>query len=172
MFYCRFETKPLGVMVKLDLSKLSVNGDYDISGHILTFPVGGKGKATITVGMQKLLNDYEDFEISCLFSPLFSDKAVARVGMLFKLREDRGMTFTTLDNLRLDLQEVKGVYLNLEDADASQENAILNSYGDAIFEILRPTLNEALSKLFNDRWKKILAYVPADYIFADLPSAS
>lgn len=92
--------------------------------------------------------------------------------MLFKLREDRGMTFTTLDNLRLDLQEVKGVYLNLEDADASQENAILNSYGDAIFEILRPTLNEALSKLFNDRWKKILAYVPADYIFADLPSAS
>ncbi|XP_005187205.1 uncharacterized protein LOC101890206 [Musca domestica] len=142
----RFETKPLGVMVKMGLKKLAVNGGYDINGHIFTLPVGGKGTATISV-----------------------ESAVARVGILFKLAEDRGYTFTTVDDLRLDLQEVRGVYLNLDGADSSQENAILNSYGDAIFEILRPTLNEVLSKLFKDRWTKIFNYVPANYVFADLP---
>ncbi|XP_075154171.1 uncharacterized protein LOC142227508 [Haematobia irritans] len=142
----RFVKSPLGLMIKLALPKLLVEGGYDISGHILTYKVGGNGKASISV-----------------------EKSVANVAMLLQKRQDRSFTFTTIDDLRLDLQQVSGVHLNLEDSDASMENAILNTYGDAIFEILRPSLNAALSKLFKDRWTKIFAYVPADYLFSDLP---
>uniref|UniRef100_A0A1I8PEW6 Hemolymph juvenile hormone binding protein n=1 Tax=Stomoxys calcitrans TaxID=35570 RepID=A0A1I8PEW6_STOCA len=145
----KFVRSPLGLMIKLAMPKLIVEGGYDINGHILTLPVGGQGKASISV-----------------------DKSIANVAMLLQKREDRGFTFTTVDDLRLDLQQVSGVHLNLEDSDASQENAILNTYGDAIFEILRPSLNAALSKLFKDRWAKIFAYVPAEYVFADLPNTT
>ncbi|XP_011294035.1 uncharacterized protein LOC101890382 [Musca domestica] len=142
-----FKPKPLSILAKCVVPKLVLSGDYNITGHLLEYPLDGMGKASLTVEQSRV-----DITVRLL------------------AREERNLLFTDVERLHLNLRDISGLRLQLDNRAAeAKANEILNQNEPGIFDILRPSLNGAFGRIMQDYWTKILAYVPASYLFEDLP---
>uniref|UniRef100_A0A1I8NPM3 Uncharacterized protein n=1 Tax=Stomoxys calcitrans TaxID=35570 RepID=A0A1I8NPM3_STOCA len=150
-----FITDPLGMSALFDLSKITMKGEYNISGHILEMPLEGNGQAVISV-----------------------DKIVVELKIRFIRRQEKDNLFLDVERLRLDIHELSGLNLkfdNLFNGNSAQSTAahkVLNENSSTIFKVFRPSLNGAMGRLMKEYWSKIFAYIPATYAFSDLPSVN
>ncbi|XP_061402735.1 protein takeout-like, partial [Musca vetustissima] len=145
-----FKAKPLSLQAKFLVPKIVISGDYNITGHLLEYPLDGIGKASLTV-----------------------EKSLVDISIRFIVREERNLLFTDVERLHLNLRDINGLRLSLDNRAAEDKaNQILNQNEPGIFEILRPSLNGAFGRIMKDYWSKISAYVPATYMFEDLPIVS
>ncbi|XP_073821696.1 protein takeout-like [Musca autumnalis] len=145
-----YKAKPLSIQSTFVVPKIVISGDYNITGHLLEYPLDGTGKASLTI--EQILVD---------------------MNKRFLVREERNVIFTDIERLHLNVRDINGLHLRLDNKAAeSKANEILNQNEPGIFEILRPSLNGAFGRIIKDHLSKIFAYVPANYIFEGIPVAS
>lgn len=91
-----------------------------------------------------------------------------------KLREENGHKFTDLDKLRVEVADLGRLQSNWENLFNGQRdleesaNALFNDNWKELFEALKPSFTLTVQKVLEDRFRKLLAYIPADYYFEDL----
>lgn len=68
-------------------------------------------------------------------------------------------------NFHIQFDNLFGGNKELEDS----ANAVFNENWRDLFDIMRPVLEEMLNAFTVERFKKIFAFVPADFFFTDLP---
>ncbi|XP_073819946.1 protein takeout-like [Musca autumnalis] len=135
----------------LTVPELMMTSDYVMNGRIFALSLNGNGKA-----QHKLENI--KFNIICKL----------------KLREENGFKFTDLDKLRVNVADVslfQSHWENLFNGQRDLEdsaNALFNDNWKELFTVIRPSFSLAVEKVLSDRFRKIFAYIPGSYYFADI----
>ncbi|KAM7361954.1 protein takeout [Cochliomyia hominivorax] len=150
-----FNSNTLVTRLKLFVPKLRFDSNYKVDGRILNLPLKGNGKAV--------------FEI---------DNIELFVNLKLKLRDEYGHTFTDIAKLQAEVGDVGGFHIHLGNLFNGQKdleestNAVLNESWRNLFEVLRPSITEAVQVVLNDRLSKAFSHVPADYFIADIASVA
>ncbi|XP_065358859.1 uncharacterized protein LOC135953105 [Calliphora vicina] len=150
-----FNPKTLKTKIKLFVPKLRFDSDYKLDGRILGLALNGNGKA--------------HFEV---------EKFVLILHMQLKLRDEHGFTFTDVDQLQVDIADVGGFRIQLDNLFNGQKvledstNALFNENWRDFYTILRPAILESVGVVMKDRLSKAYGYVPGNYFIEDLPSAA
>ncbi|XP_073814730.1 uncharacterized protein [Musca autumnalis] len=150
-----FDTNELFAKVTLVVPKLNIHSDYTIRGRILSLALNGNGKAFIRA---------EHLEIKLLIR--------------FNLRDEDGLTFMDIDKLHVEIKEVGGFGIRLDNLFHGQHvleesaHVVFNENWHEFYEILRPAIKSAIETIITERLGKIFANVPATFIISELPSAA
>ncbi|XP_061397266.1 circadian clock-controlled protein daywake-like [Musca vetustissima] len=135
--------------------KFTMNSDYNAKGQILGLPLNSNGKLTLS-----------------------AEKFAVHITMKLKLRDEGGFTFTDIEKLHLDITSIGGftVYMgNLFNGQKELEdsaNALFNENWRELYQILNPAIRQSVETVMLDRIGKVYAFVPANFLVADIPSAA
>ncbi|XP_059217334.1 uncharacterized protein LOC106094549 [Stomoxys calcitrans] len=150
-----FDINKLIATSTLVVPKLNINSDYSIKGRILSLALNGNGKAFIR-----------------------ADHLEIKLVMGFKLRDEDGFTFADIEELYVDIKEVGGFGIRLDNLFHGHEvleesaNAVFNDNWHEFYEILRPAIKVAIETIMTDRLSKLFSYIPATYFIEDIPTAA
>ncbi|XP_075147669.1 protein takeout-like [Haematobia irritans] len=139
------------VKLQSQIPKVHVKAEYNINGRILALPLIGSGRALVDV-----------------------ENLVTESSLKYKLREENGIIFADVEKLRVEIKDVGGFHLNLDNPNSDQmvleeaANAALNENWREYFEILRPSIAGAIESIVSGHLKKIFAYIPAKYFIEDI----
>ncbi|XP_075158067.1 uncharacterized protein LOC142231337 [Haematobia irritans] len=137
--------------VQVYVPKVNINADYSVKGRVLTLPLDGNGKARIVI--KKLKID---------------------VAIRLKGRKEDGFFFTDIDKIRMDINDVGGFQLDLDNLFNGQKvleetaNRLFNDNWRDLYEVMKPSISATVEKILDDRFRKIFSYVPANYFIENI----
>uniref|UniRef100_A0A1I8MB68 Hemolymph juvenile hormone binding protein (JHBP) n=1 Tax=Musca domestica TaxID=7370 RepID=A0A1I8MB68_MUSDO len=146
-----FELTKLVNKMTMTVPELIMTSDYVMKGRILALSLNGNGKAQTKL---------ENLKLNVIYK--------------MKLREENRHKFTDLDKLRVEVVDLGRLQSNWENLFNGQRdleesaNALFNDNWKELFEALKPSFTLTVQKVLEDRFRKLFAYIPADYYFEDL----
>ncbi|XP_013117221.2 protein takeout [Stomoxys calcitrans] len=146
-----FNPTKLITKVKFTVPKVQIDADYKVKGRVLTLPLDGNGKAKIVI-----------------------EKLKMEVAVRLKLRKEDGALFTDVEKTRLEIHEVGGFQLRLDNLFNGQKvleetaTSLFNDNWRDLYEVMKPSISATVQTVMNDRFSKIFHYVPVTYYISDI----
>uniref|UniRef100_A0A1A9ZSQ6 Protein takeout n=1 Tax=Glossina pallidipes TaxID=7398 RepID=A0A1A9ZSQ6_GLOPL len=131
--------------------QLKVQSDYKVDGRILSLPLNGHGKLNFVV-----------------------DKIAMAIKIKYKLRKEHGFTFSDVVEFHLDIKEIGGFNIKLENLFNGQKdledaaNMTFNENWRDLYEALKPAIRQACEALLANRVKAVFKFIPASYFIENL----
>ncbi|XP_075158089.1 circadian clock-controlled protein daywake-like [Haematobia irritans] len=150
-----YDTKKLVFTTKLKVPKFTIKSNYKMKGKIVQLDLNTDGKLELDI-----------------------EHLIAKVMMKFKLYDRYCHTFTHLEELHLEITDIKGLNIYMTNLFKGQKdleenlNKQFNDNWKEFYEVLRPTISSTAESVMKYRLGEVFDYVPATYIVSDLPNAS
>uniref|UniRef100_A0A1A9W9I7 Protein takeout n=1 Tax=Glossina brevipalpis TaxID=37001 RepID=A0A1A9W9I7_9MUSC len=131
--------------------QLKVESDYKVDGRILSLPLNGHGKLAFIV-----------------------DKITMAINIKYKLRQDHGVQFADIVEFHLDIKEIGGFNIKLENLFNGQKdledaaNMTFNDNWRDLYEALKPAIRQTCEAVLANRVKAVFKFIPASYFIESL----
>jgi len=136
---------------KILMPKISFDADYKLKGRVLTIPLNGAGTANFETG-----------------------NTVIYLQLNMKIRKENGFVFTDVTDASCNIKSVDSLHVQLNNLFNGQKeledstNALFNENWREFYGILKPVVEETMVAILKDRFKKLFAYVPGNYLIKDI----
>ncbi|XP_017488307.1 PREDICTED: protein takeout-like [Rhagoletis zephyria] len=149
------DKKTLVLDARLELPKLHAVGNYKVKGSVLGLNINGQGDCTFDASKIRLA-----FHLTT------------------KLRDEGDLTFSEVLSFKAKILEIGDFHIDVmrlfdgQPELTSTANDLFNQNWRELFGILGPTLEQTLEAVLGDRLMRMYKYIPASYLFVNLPTAS
>lgn len=95
-----------------------------------------------------------------------------------KLRDEGDLTFSEVTSFKAKILEIGEFHIDVKNLFNGQQeleataNDLFNQNWRELLGILTPTLEQTLEAVLGDRLMKMYKFIPANYMFVNLPTAS
>ncbi|XP_017005321.2 protein takeout [Drosophila takahashii] len=134
----------------ISVPKLRFNFEYKVKGHVVALNLNGHG------------NGYFEAENALIYLEM-AVKPVTTADGVFADVQNVKVNFREIKQFRIKLENLFGGNKDLEDT----ANTLFNENWRDFYDVLRPAVEQTVSGVLLDRFKKTFAYVPATYLIKD-----
>ncbi|XP_052834760.1 circadian clock-controlled protein daywake [Drosophila gunungcola] len=134
----------------ITVPKLRFNFEYKVKGHVVALNLNGHG------------NGYFEAENALIYLELAVKPQATAEGSFANVQSVK-VNFREIKQFRIKLENLFGGNKDLEDT----ANTLFNENWRDFYEVLRPAVEQTVSGVLLDRFKKTFAYVPATYLIKD-----
>lgn len=143
----RYNSKEYKLKALLYIPKLSYDFDYKMRGNLLVLNLNSQGKGHFECDK---LTAVLELEVKPRITPQANFADVQNVKVYFP----------EIGNFKIKLNNLFGGDKQLEDT----AHMIINENWRQFYDIMRPGIEQAIQAIALDRFKKILSYLPANYL--------
>ncbi|KAH8363478.1 hypothetical protein KR084_010803 [Drosophila pseudotakahashii] len=134
----------------ITVPKLRFNFEYKVKGHVVALNLNGHG------------NGYFESENALIYLEMAVKPLTTAVAVFADVQNVK-VTFREIKQFRIKLENLFGGNKDLEDT----AHTLFNENWRDFYEVLRPAVEQTVSGVLLDRFKKTFAYVPATYLIKD-----
>ncbi|XP_016938254.4 circadian clock-controlled protein daywake [Drosophila suzukii] len=134
----------------ISVPKLRFNFQYKVKGHVVALNLNGHG------------NGYFEAENALIYLELAVKPLTTADGVFADVQSVK-VSFREIKQFRIKLENLFGGNKDLEDT----AHTLFNENWRDFYEVLRPAVEQTVSGVLLDRFKKTFIYVPATYLIKD-----